>query len=446
MSLRARVLAAIALVLAISLGVGVVFASLVGRLSLRDELAAGMSGGRQTVQTALAEEPRPTDGALRELVATFDGNRHVSAALVGADGRVRAASRPFPSGHPAPTWFSTLLDPRLPAATVPLPAPTADFASIRLTAAPQDDVSDVWLQFCNVVAVVAFACAAAFGLIYVTIGRALQPLRALSSGFTRVGSGDYRVRVEETGPPEVSSLASAFNRMAGDLSAMQAKNQALEDQLTRLQDEERADLARDLHDEIGPHLFAVNVDAAMIAQLAERGRTGEIADQVKSIQGGVAHMQKLVRDILSRLRPAAVTELGFAAAVDDLAAFWRERQPDIAFDVDVRIDEAALSQAALETVYRVVQEGLSNAVRHGGPTRVAVSVELEGDAASARVRDDGAGAAGAGTKPGFGLAGMRERVEALGGALSVGPRSEGGWEVAARIPAAARAAGAARAA
>ncbi len=435
MSLRARVLAGIALVLAVSLVVGVACALWVGRLSLRDELGAGIVGGRQTIEAAFVETPRPTGSALRQLVATFDGNRHVSAALIALDGRVAIASRPFATAHAAPGWFRALLDPKLPPVTIALPAASAQYANVRLTSAPEDDVSDVWLQFCNVAAIVAIACAAAYGLIYVTIGRALRPLKQLSSGFTRVGAGDYRVRIEESGPPEVSSLANAFNAMAADLSAMQSKNRALEDQLTRLQDEERADLARDLHDEIGPHLFAVNVDASMVAQLAAAGRNGEIDDQVKSIQRGVAHMQKLVRDILGRLRPTPVTELGFAAAIDDLVAFWRVRQPEVRFDVMTGLAEDELSEATVETLYRVVQEGLSNAVRHGRPSRVEVFVGSgEDDDVVARVRDDGAGQPAAGGKPGFGLSGMRERVQALGGTLAVERGAGCGWTVTARVP------------
>jgi two-component system sensor histidine kinase UhpB len=442
MSLRARVLIAFALVLAISLAVGVGFSGWEARQSLRDELTAGMLGGRQTIDSAFAQA-KPTAGDLTQLIATFDGNRHVSAALIAPDGRVAVASRPFATAHAAPGWFRALLDPRIAATTIALPSPTAAYAAIRLTSAPEDDVGDAWLQFCNVLAVAALACASAFGLIYLTIGRALRPLKDLSSGFSRVGAGDYRVRVAESGPSEVAGLARAFNGMAADLAAMQGRNRALEDQLTRLQDEERADLARDLHDEIGPHLFAVNVDASMIGQLAAAGRTVEIAPQVQAIQRGVAHMQKLVRDILGRLRPTAVTELGFEAAVGDLVAFWRERAPDIAFDLEIGLDEAGLSDATLETLYRVVQEALSNAIRHARPGRVEIFVGPDGAGQLvARVRDDGAGASPAAEKMGFGLPGMRERVEALGGALSVDRDAERGWCVTAALPAERRAAAA----
>jgi two-component system sensor histidine kinase UhpB len=445
MSLRARVLIAFALVLAISLVIGVGFSGWEARQSLRDELTAGMLGGRQTIDSAFAQaQPsQRAPGDLRQLIATFDGNRHVSAALIAPDGRVAVASRPFATAHAAPGWFGALLDPRISATTIALPSPTAAYAAIRLTSAPEDDVGDAWLQFCNVLAVAAFACASAFGLIYLTIGRALRPLKDLSSGFSRVGAGDYRVRVAESGPSEVAGLAHAFNGMAADLAAMQGRNRALEDQLTRLQDEERADLARDLHDEIGPHLFAVNVDASMIGQLAAAGRTGEIGPQVQAIQRGVAHMQKLVRDILGRLRPTAVTELGFEAAVGDLVAFWRERAPDVAFDLEIELDEAGLSDATLETLYRVVQEALSNAIRHARPGRVEIFVGPDGAGQLvARVRDDGAGASPAAEKMGFGLPGMRERVEAVGGALSVDRDAGRGWCVTASLPPERRAAAA----
>ena len=113
-----------------------------------------------------------------------------------------------------------------------------------------------------------------------------------------------------------------------------------------LQDEERADLARDLHDEIGPHLFAVNIDAAMLGQSLAAGRQAEAAERVKAIQAAVGHMQRQVRDILSRLRPTQLVELGLDAAIGDLVRFWRARRADISFTVDLAVDEAALSDAA----------------------------------------------------------------------------------------------------
>jgi two-component system sensor histidine kinase UhpB len=234
------------------------------------------------------------------------------------------------------------------------------------------------------------------------------------------------------GHKEVARLGVSFNAMAGELSAMHRRTRVLEDQMLKLQDEERADLARDLHDEIGPHLFAANIDATMIGQALGAGRTEEALAHVKSIQTAVARMQRQVREILTRLRPARLTELGFAAAIADLAQFWRARRGDIAISLSMPLDEAQIPEAIQEVAYRVVQEGLSNAVRHGRPSRIDVSLALEDDRLWVRVEDDGLARDKGEERPRFGLVGMRERIEAVGGSMTV--ERAHGWTLTAWAP------------
>jgi two-component system sensor histidine kinase UhpB len=214
---------------------------------------------------------------------------------------------------------------------------------------------------------------------------------------------------------------------------MQARTLRLEQQLATLQDEERADLARDLHDEIGPHLFAVNVDAAMARRLIGEGDSGEALRPIDAIQQSVAHMQRLVRDILGRLRPSELIDLGLASAIGELVKFWRARHPGIAFEVRVAEDESlALTEEARETLYRVVQEALANAVRHGRPARIDIQVRrLSGTEVAAVIADDGT-LTGAAEGSGFGLIGMRERVAAAGGTLTI--ERGAGWRVTASLP------------
>lgn len=431
MSLRLRVLAAIALVVVLGAAGGLAFAGWLARQTLRAELQAAMDGGRQTVARALEDLPQAEapDRSLRQLVSTFDGNRHVIAALYDARGRLADASRP-PAAFVAPPWFSALLDPRLPARRVAAPGGTA----LVLTPAPRSDVGDAWVQFGDALAVMGVVGLLGGALVYVTIGRALRPLRELSAALGRVGSGDYDARVAEAGPAELVQLAKRFNGMAGDLAAMRRRTRLLEEQILKLQDEERAELARDLHDEVGPHLFAVNIDAAMLGQSLAAGRQQEAAQRVKAIQAAVGHMQRQVRDILSRLRPAQLVELGLDAAIGELVQFWRSRRPDIAFVVELALGGGPLPDSVQETVYRIVQEGLSNAVRHGHPGRIEVVVRAGAAEVTVRVSDDGVGRSGAVVESGFGLVGMRERIEAVGGSLLVQPGARGGWSLVARAP------------
>jgi two-component system sensor histidine kinase UhpB len=294
----------------------------------------------------------------------------------------------------------------------------------------------VWSEFLDLAAVLAVSFAFGSVLVWLAVGRALRPLAELSAAFGRIGAGDYAAKVREAGPPELLTVGRAVNDMAARLGAMQARTQRLEAQIATLQDEERADLARDLHDEIGPHLFAVNVDAAMARGLIAEGKPAEATRQVEAIQQSVAHMQRLVRDILGRLRPTELIDLGLAAAIGELTAFWSARHPAIAFAVRVADDEIlAVGEATRETLYRVVQEALNNAVRHGRPNRIEVEVGRQSPGeVFARVSDDGAPSAAPGAS-GFGLTGMRERVAAAGGALNIDRGETGGWTVTARLPA-----------
>jgi two-component system sensor histidine kinase UhpB len=429
MSLRTRVVALVGLVLLFGLAAGALLVGYEARRTLDAELKAGVRGAESTVRTALEDLPRSDhpDRDLRQLIEVFDGARHVRASLFDASGRRVAESEALDPGRPAPAWFVRMLG------RPPAPAHVAVPGGGRIVLKPVigPDAGAVWAECAGLVAALATAAVIALALIWAVIGAALRPLRDLAEGLARVGAGDYAARAPALGPSDLVPLEEGFNAMAGRLAAMDERNRALERQMLTLQDEERADVARDLHDEIGQHLFAVNIDAQMIGRLVGTGRDGEIGEQVKAIQAAVAHMQRHVRDLIAQLRPPRVTELGLNAAIDDLAAFWRKRRPDLSVELEVAPEDADLPDALTDTVYRVVQEALSNAARHADARLVRVAVDRAESGLIVRVSDDGARASPR-QEPGFGLIGMRERVRAWGGTLEIETRK--GWTVTARLP------------
>ena len=431
MSLRLRIVAAVVLVLVFGSGFGLALAGQHARHWLRDEMTSAQESGRLETVRAVAEM-RLTDQPVRELVpliADFDGNRHLQAWLVTAQGEVLATSQPAPA-DPPPDWFYYLLRQDVPPARLAVPGG----ATIELWPVYANDMAAVWDEFVDLALVLALASVGGAALVFFVVGQALRPLRAVGEVLPRIGRGDYGARAPLEGPPELVRLGRGVNEMASRLAAMRERNRTLEEQLLTLQDEERADIARDLHDEIGPQLFAANIDAATAASLIGSGQPDAALQQVRSIAAAIGHIQRLVRDILQRLRPTHLTELGLSSAILDLIAFWKARRPEIEFHTALA-DDRELPEDLQETLYRIVQESLSNAVRHGAPTTIRLALDWSDGGARVEVVNDGAPEAAA--QPGYGLTGMAERVAAAGGALSAGPAGGGSWRVAATLPIAA---------
>jgi two-component system sensor histidine kinase UhpB len=204
----------------------------------------------------------------------------------------------------------------------------------------------------------------------------------------------------------------------------------LRGQLQTIQDEERAGLARDLHDEVSPSLFAVDVDASRIKELVTAPATppalAEVAGRAEAIRVAAEHMKKHVKDILGQLRPANVVQLGLESALRDLVQGMRRRHPDVAFSV--KIDGSTFGSDLDNVIYRVIREGVSNSLRHGRPSRIAIAVSETGSAAlKIEVKDNGRGLdLKERSLGGFGILGMRERIAALGGWLKLEDHGPGG--------------------
>lgn len=437
MTLRVRLIALVGLVLLISITSGGTLVAWRAMHSVQTELRAALDVGARTVRNGYADVAE-TDGAakeLRHLVATFDGNRHVRATLQGADGAAVAVSELFPPTQHVPGWFVRLIVGAAPMVRLQVPTDVGGGGAIVLQTDPINEIGEVWAQSRDAMLVLGGFAGASAVLISLAVGRALRPLKALSDAFEHVGKGEYHGRLPAKGPIELMRVVDGFNRMTGQLASADAQNHRLNERLLTLQAEERADLARDLHDEVGPLLFAVDMTAAAIERLPG-GREAAIAAHAQSIHEAVARMQRHVREILGRLRP--IQTIGLQVAIERLVAFWHGRRPDISFTVAVAAEEDRLGSDVRETIYRVVQESVSNAIRHGAPSQVTIGVAYTADGSvCVEVTDDGvgmvAGRASASTR--LGLVGMRERVSAIAGTLSIMPGRDGrGIGVVVRLP------------
>jgi two-component system sensor histidine kinase UhpB len=232
--------------------------------------------------------------------------------------------------------------------------------------------------------------------------------------------------------PELGQITAAFNRMMERLQASVTQNRQLAQQLIRVQEGERRSLARELHDELGQCLTGILADATAILNSAKAGKPAPRAS-AEAIVDVTRHIMDLVRSMLRRLHAETLETLGLEEALQELTKTWRQRNPETGCTLHIGGGLADIDEQIAITVYRIVQEALTNVARHAGARHVEVRVH-RGAALTVEVEDDGVGMKPQAPPSGFGLAGMRERVESLGGTLEFARRGVRGMTLCVELP------------
>lgn len=259
-------------------------------------------------------------------------------------------------------------------------------------------------------------------------------LCVLSIGLAWFAWRRYREVVHELGRRR--ELEAQTERLLSD-------NRRLAGQALQARELECRHLARELHDELGQYLNAISLDAARIRDLS-----GEREPEIHRVSLGLIRSASLVyRQIggmIRRLRPIGLDEFGLPSALEQCVDDWRERLPDASFSLAIEGEFTGLSDALTITLYRLVQEGLTNVSKFARASRVEVFMvrtpsEALGsgmaDEIVVTVSDDGPGVDLGQPRGGLGLIGMRERVEALGGEFHAASQPGQGFLFCARVPA-----------
>jgi signal transduction histidine kinase len=195
-----------------------------------------------------------------------------------------------------------------------------------------------------------------------------------------------------------------------------------------------------LHDELGQCVTAIKTIGTAIANRAQDSAP-DIHGNAQTVVSGASHIYDVVHGIIRQLRPTALDHLGLSEALQDTVAAWRDRHRDIECQLDIDGEIDGLGEVLNITVYRIVQECLTNVIRHSAATRAEIQVSrlrdpAKGDAVRVIVRDNGRGLAQRNEQEStrFGLMGMRERVQSLAGDFRIDGVPGEGVTVSAVIP------------
>jgi two-component system sensor histidine kinase UhpB len=311
--------------------------------------------------------------------------------------------------------------------------------AIVITPDPSYEFGEIWNQFTGI-----FYLAGAFFiltniLVAWIVFRALSPVEFILKALTELESGNLKVKMPNLKTSELSAIRSKFNAMVKTLRTSIEQNHQLSQKLIRIQEEERKSLARDLHDEFGQSLTAIHADAAVLKVLANKDYP-KIKPSVNAISDLAKHLMNLVGGMLNSLKLGVLHELGLEEALKDLLNTWQLRHPKIHLRCQLNLN--ALPKKIGETIsvtsYRIIQECLTNISRHAKAKNVEIHIDyIKKNTSSAfidiKVIDDGVGLSKS-HQDGFGLSGMRERINEIHGKINIASHINRGVKLNIQLP------------
>ena len=372
----------------------------------------------------------PPDRIMRLLPERLVVPRHVTLGTVDVlDGRVRRAPAPAPARTQAPRWFAALVAPDLLETRLPVVIEGRPRGYVFIATDPGEEIALAWRNLSSFLGLAALAALAQMALILWATRGALRPVAVIASRMADLRRGDLAARVSPVPQRDLAPVAAGVDDLAQALQDAQADRARLQRRVVTRGDEERKAIARDLHDEMGPCLFGLRVEADA---LREAATTPAIEAHAQAITGIAEEIARVNRTLLGDLRPMAIGQLPLAAVLSDYVADLARRFPDLDIDLDLAPGLSEPDEATALTLFRILQEGTTNALRHAGAT--GVTVRLWADPAHWRMelRDNGRGMT-PDSREGTGLTGMRERITLLGGDLRLSSDT-GGTTIAASLP------------
>jgi two-component system sensor histidine kinase UhpB len=316
-----------------------------------------------------------------------------------------------------PHWFVDIMAMPDMNASFPVTIEGKHIGEIMFAPDISADLYEKWIAFLALLSSGIALMLLTASIAYFITGAAVDPLQKLGEGLSRMRSGDYERLIPASGPPEIRRSSEEANELAKTLGKLSQDNRALLRRIVSLQDDERRDLARELHDELGPLLFGIRANTIALIESLPLDLAGPEAS-AQGILQSVEALQYANRRILDRLRPLYIRELGLERSLHTLLQNARAQAPDL--KLSARIDPGLNEIDGLlsQTVYRVIQEAVTNVLRHANARSMGVAATRQERELTVEVSDDGIGFA-ANQVFGRGLTGMQERVRALSGTFEL---------------------------
>lgn len=415
-------------------------------IQTRVEMVASMRLAELLVSDAvnLVRQELPAVRFLAALPAQLQSLRHVRVAVKDAAGMPIAVTLPAERTDnrlsetrvPAPNWFTALVASSVESRLVPVTVSGHTIGQVEISGEPADEIAEFWDNMVAIATIGILLNVALIGVLYVIFGRILDPLTVLANGLSDLEHQSYNVRLRKPHARELAVITDHFNALALVLATARVENLRLNRRLITAQDDERRRTALELHDEVGPCLFGLNANVSSIANaivdLPDK-ISKNVSDRLRDIRAVIEHLQIINRSMLDRLRPMALGHVPLKEMLDQMVRERSRQNAEISFSLTTSDLKHSYGDTVDLTIYRCVQEGLTNAIRHAQAKDVKVELADTATRLELTVCDNGRGI-DADTHAGFGVRGMQERVEGLGGRYKLESMTGRGTSISISLP------------
>jgi len=343
----------------------------------------------------------------------------------------------FLSRSNTPKWFVKLVEPPPTEIRQWFYNPTVAPTGVVIRADPTDEIDETWGEVRSILILLFVFIILANILVYIVIGRYLAPIDTILEGLSGIEKGRYELELPHFRLPELDRISQRFNHMAKVLLESKEKNSLLTQRSLEIQEEERRHLAQELHDELGQTIAAIKAVAAAISNRKEPDKE-QIDTSVKTIIEYSDHIYQVAKSMMHRLRPSVLDELGLIKALQSMIDDWNSRQDDVFCHFTFSDIPADLSDSLNINLFRIIQESLTNVLKHSSANSVSISMNkilLNGvEQINLTIEDDGVGLDEDITMSGLGLPGMKERVEMNNGLFELTSELGNGIKIEVIVP------------
>jgi len=417
-SLRFRLNLIIAFVCLVAL----LFGSIITVINARQSVFEEVSSSLMLAQRLLGEQPS------NHQLSTLDKVRHLRIT-VASNQQSEKSELDTSLEKEVPQLFILFVRPSLEQLSLLLEA-GENTPSIRLIADPSDEIKEAWRESLIFISLLLLLTLLISSCVFIVIGRALRPVDNILQAFVEIEKGDYDKRLPSFDLPEFNNIAIGINHLSENLSASKVKNQQLSKQSLDIRENERRYLARELHDEMGQSLSAIK--ALSVSAKSNKETSSQPLDEIESI---CDHLFHVVRNRMQQLTPPLLSDFGLSAAIEELVDQWPGNS-HIELTLHSSLDELVQKNAI--HYYRIIQESLTNTLKHAQASNVWVTLskidKTDSCAISLLIKDNGIGFDPNEAVSGRGLINIKERVESLGGTLSINASKGNGCQLSAVFP------------